>query len=329
MSDRAQLEWNDISVAAVGSDPDKLLLEENSVSWSYSKRSNLEQCARRYYYEYYGASTRHASSDPNKTRLRKLACLQNRYERSGEIAHHLIATALRNATRADAFNVTRLEQEVRNEWRKAVETSQQPVNSATNTSEEISRLIEVVRPSANGDTLLADTEDRLVRAIRNFATSDQFAVVRTAARDASARIERRFSIRLHGRPVMGIVDFAAYTKESPGIVDWKTGAVDPGEDSLQLSVYAVWAGAEYQVPAATVRVFKADLAVGQLVAFELTPSIINAAKARILLDLERIAHAHAFGINGIQEAFAPSAHRRVCELCPFLEVCHEGMEVMR
>jgi hypothetical protein len=112
-------------------------------------------------------------------------------------------------------------------------------------------------------------------------------------------------------------------------VDWKTGAVDPGEDSLQLSVYALWAGREYGVRAEAVRVFKADLSVGQMVPFELTDTIITAAKARILLDLERIAHAHSYGIIGIREAFAPSAHRRVCELCPYLEVCDEGREEMR
>ena len=325
MTELPQLEWSEISVAAEGGNPDKLLLEENSVSWSFSKRNNLEQCPRRYYYEYYGSSARHATSDGQKPVLRKLALMQNRYERSGEIVHHTIATTLRNALHPNAFDADRLELEVRSEWQRAIKAPMTEPAAAA----ELSRLIEIVRPRADTAAVLAETEERMVRAIRNFAAGEDFASVRSAASHPSARIERRFSIRLHGRPVMGIVDFSAHTKESPGIVDWKTGAVDPGEDSLQLSVYALWAENEYSVPAAAVRVFKADLSVGQLVPFELTEAIITSAKARILLDLERIAHAHSYGTGGVREAFAPCAHLRVCELCPFLEICDEGKEVVR
>ena len=32
--------------------------------WSYSRREMLEQCARKYYYQYYGSSLKKSNNDP-------------------------------------------------------------------------------------------------------------------------------------------------------------------------------------------------------------------------------------------------------------------------
>lgn len=41
-------------------------------AWSYSRRQSLEQCPRRYYYEYYGASPCLALNEPEKVTLRRV-----------------------------------------------------------------------------------------------------------------------------------------------------------------------------------------------------------------------------------------------------------------
>src|SRR5260370_35659974 len=78
------------------------------VEWSYSRRSLLEQCARRYYYAYYGANLRDAPDEPDKIRLHRLKKLQNRYTRAGKIVHLMIATYFRKAQHRDVWTLDRL-----------------------------------------------------------------------------------------------------------------------------------------------------------------------------------------------------------------------------
>ncbi len=53
-----------------------------NIRWSYSRRSVLEQCPRRYYYEYYGGSA--GSQDP------QLKNVQARHELAGTVLHSVI-----------------------------------------------------------------------------------------------------------------------------------------------------------------------------------------------------------------------------------------------
>jgi hypothetical protein len=80
-------------ILAVGS----RLESVGGVEWSYSRRSALEQCARRFYNEYHGANKLSAKSEPKKEKLRFLTALDSRYERTGKVLHRAIATYLRKA----------------------------------------------------------------------------------------------------------------------------------------------------------------------------------------------------------------------------------------
>src|SRR5438067_1967552 len=78
------------------------------VEWSYSRRTALDQCARRYYNEYHGANRRSAKSEPKKERLHFLKALDSRYERTGKILHKAIAIYLRKAQAGDHWEAERL-----------------------------------------------------------------------------------------------------------------------------------------------------------------------------------------------------------------------------
>jgi hypothetical protein len=59
------------------------------LSWSYSRRESLEHCTRRYFFQYYA----HALPDGElKTKVSFLKGVKNRYLRTGEIVHLIIAT---------------------------------------------------------------------------------------------------------------------------------------------------------------------------------------------------------------------------------------------
>ena len=79
----SEIEW--------GTESDKSIFSE----WSYSRRGTLEQCARKYYYQYYGSILRKSNNDPQKEKLHFLKKLQNRHLRTGEILHRIIKTYLK------------------------------------------------------------------------------------------------------------------------------------------------------------------------------------------------------------------------------------------
>ena len=96
----------------------------NFTEWSYSRRSTLEQCARKYYYQYYGANQRTAKNDPQKEKLRFLKKLQNRHLRSGEILHFVIRAYLNKLQQGDEWSLDRLLQWARKIYREDLEHSQ-------------------------------------------------------------------------------------------------------------------------------------------------------------------------------------------------------------
>src|SRR5260370_19773768 len=68
-----------------------------NITWSYSKRSLFEQCQRRYYYEYYGATAALEGIEPQHATLSRLKALVGRHERIGTLLHRGIATYLHRA----------------------------------------------------------------------------------------------------------------------------------------------------------------------------------------------------------------------------------------
>jgi len=75
-----------------------------SVEWSHSRRSVLEQCSRRYYYQYFGAGKNTSRKEPAKEMLHSLKTrVQNRYLVSGGVLHTVIKTYLTKAREGDRW----------------------------------------------------------------------------------------------------------------------------------------------------------------------------------------------------------------------------------
>jgi hypothetical protein len=70
----------------------------------------LEQCTRRYYYEYFGSNKRTAKQEPYKVELHFLKNqIHNRYLLSGSALHTVIRSYFKNAQKGDIWDVNRLE----------------------------------------------------------------------------------------------------------------------------------------------------------------------------------------------------------------------------
>jgi hypothetical protein len=61
--------------------------KDDLLDWSPSKRDVLNQCPRRYYYQYYGASARFAADEPQKGQLQFYRKFSNSWMLAGILLH--------------------------------------------------------------------------------------------------------------------------------------------------------------------------------------------------------------------------------------------------
>jgi RecB family exonuclease len=287
-----------------------------SVEWSYSRRNTLEQCPRKYYFDYYGSVQRKAQCEPQKLLLRSLKSLQNRYERTGEIVHKVISEYFRAARTGTVKSPVDLVRDAKRLF-------------ATDTHSDEPKLIEFYYKQENAADLCQESEKKMIVALENFAKHPRYEKIRLRGRQSGVKVEELFRLKNFSCRVTGVVDFAAQTKGIIGIVDWKTGKKNAGEeDSLQLAIYAHWGTEQFGCPVEKVMVFKAFLGSGDLVRFSSKSSSLENARLRVLQDVERMVEVHPYGMDGRMNAFTACAQKRVCSLCPYIAACAEGKECL-
>jgi hypothetical protein len=308
-----------------------LRLQLKAVEWSYSKRNTGEQCPRRLYYEYYGSVLGKAKSEPQKDLLRSLKLLQNRHERVGAIVHLVIANYFRKAQAGQVLEPSRLISWARKLFSADIACSlaKQPKQSSSTEKFPPVQLVEFYYEQTEAHDLCMEAERKMVTALETFSSSPRYENIRMAGQRHAAEIEHHFRLKGFACRVVGVVDFALKTKEKPGIIDWKTCARTAGEDdSLQLTVYAIWGAEHFGCSAESVQVFKAFLGSGDLVRYRTTAASLQKAQKRILQDAERLAAMHPYGVEGRMGAFTACAQPRVCSLCPYVAACPEGRECL-
>ena len=313
--------------ATKSSVPETLHEQVAKITWSYSRRGILDQCPRRYYYEYFGAASRKAASDPDKATLRQLKALQNRYERAGFLLHLAIATYFRRAQAGTPLAGGQLVDWVQSLFRRDVDYSASDPDGLSPLQGKYPPVLlrESYYRQIEAEKLLADTEQRLVSAVQTFTSTSLFDDFRQNGIQPGAFIEQH--LRLQGLPckVDGRLDLAYQGGGQVTIVDWKLGERGgSGEESLQLAAYGLWAVDHFQIDHRAVRVCKAFLGSEEVEDFPVTERVLAMARARIVQDAERMSSLHLYGEQGVAEAFTPCAQPSVCGLCPFQLVCPEG-----
>lgn len=302
------------------------------ITWSYSRRSMLEQCPRRYYYEYFAANKRLAKADPMKEEVHLLKSVQNRHLRMGTILHLVIGTYLRKAQQGEIRSGESLVGWARKIFAADRAYSRRYMNSGSTTHAEKydpTLLGEYLSGDPRADALCDETEESLVAAIRSFTEYDQYADFRAAGSARDALIEHRFRLSAFPCRVTGKVDLSYQYAGRVTVVDWKSGSGDgSGDDSLQLAAYALWAVEQYSCLPETLRVCKVHLASDEIIDFPVDADVLAAARARVIQDAERMGAMEGYGKDATVAAFTPCAHLRVCQLCPFRNVCPEGRELV-
>ena len=218
--------------------------------WSYSRRGTLEQCARKYYYEYYGSNLQKAKEDPQKEKLRFFKKLQNRHLRSGDILHYVIRWYLKKIQQGKQPSLGQVLQWAKKDFREDIKYSQQYEHGSPLSDDfrHPKLLLEFYYGLPDVKSVCADTEERLVTALTNFITSQNVAQFREGARKASALIEESARMKNDDFSLSGKVDLAYWEDDRIVIVDWKIGSAGNSDDSLQMLAYAWWAKQKFKRP---------------------------------------------------------------------------------
>lgn len=304
---------------------------ERRPTWSYSKSQTLNTCSRRYYYDYFGASKKHAQGDPNKAEIVQLSNFSTRHLRAGTLLHLGIRTFYKKLLAGEgplapglAGWVRRLFESDRTASRMFCRTGTVPQGEGF----QPAVLLEFVRSPKEADALFETVSERLDRAFTNFLTGPACAPYRNPDLARDAHIEKRFKIEVSGLAIGGQVDFACRTSSGFRIVDWKIGddaIVAP--ESLQLLSYALWATEALGVPLAELEILQVPLLGHPRDPVRVTPGMVELARSRIIEEIEMTGALETFGRQGLVSAFTPRDHPKICALCPYREPCWRGRKL--
>lgn len=291
--------------------------------WSYSHRNVLEQCARRYYYQYYGSLLMTSNNDPQKEKLNFLKKLENRHLRIGDILHSVIRTYLYRLQNGEQWSLDRILGWSRKMYSKDLAFSRQYEHGTPLPKGDYPPvlLLEFYYGWSNAESLCSDAGERLVAALTNFMTSQNFVQFKEEASDPSTLIEAPTNMKNTYFSLSGKIDLAYRKNGKVIIVDWKTGGSSSGDDSLQMLAYALWAKQKFECPLDTIILHKVYLEDKTFSTFHVGEKDIARVEARILQDLERMQEADNHGRRGLVNAFTPCAQPKVCKLCEFQEIC--------
>jgi len=294
------------------------MAEEAHMEWSYSRRQTLEQCARRYYYDYYGAKARLAIADPQKEDIRFLSTLSNRYLRSGEILHLAIRLFCKHGDSSSKWLGNWAQRIYRADYEYSRGGSR--LDSPNECYPPV-MLLEFHYDQPDAETLYAESEERLLSALESFLSNPAYDFMRYGGRCPSAKVEKPIFVRTAIFNARGKVDLAFPRDGKLIIVDWKTGKTEAPSETLQLAFYALWA-------VETERYHLEDVALycGQLIDDSLHPMTLNErtllrVRARIVQDLERMRILDGYGRDAVVEVFPPCGFPKVCRLCSYQRIC--------
>jgi PD-(D/E)XK nuclease superfamily len=305
-------------------DEEPLTSDYAGLNWSYSRRESLEQCTRRYFFQYYADALQDTEL---RSAVRFLRSVKNRYLRSGELVHLAISTYLKKRKLNRTLSEPWLRKWVNELFAKDRSYSEHiRAGGAARTEQYPPALLDEILDGAPDESeLLVQAEKQMLECISNFFSSIAFSAFRALGESPQSLVERKFSLRGFPVSVSGKIDMASRSDSGATVVDWKTGTPsEGGAESLQLATYGIWATVEFGLLPEQVSIAKAYLPTQEVVHFNASEDAFANARARILQDAERMVILHRYGKSGTMEAFTPNPQFGVCRLCQFRGVCPEG-----
>ena len=296
---------------------------KNEFSWSKSRDEVFFECARRYYFHYYGSWGGWERSAPPRTRrLYILKHLKTRPLWAGSKVHDAIELLL-NETR-NGLAVPSEDEVVQ----RALKTMREDFKASRKKAyeENPKRTVGLFEHAYNlevPDAVWKQTADHVGACLSTFYRSDTFAMIRELPRDQWLEVEELRSFPVDGIKVYAKLDFSCRRGEAVQIFDWKTGQSEHSDHTVQMACYALYATHAWKVTPENIEVFAFDLASDTVRPHRVTAEAIeetrdyiaaSAGEMQIVLDDPEANVA-------TEDRFDLAMDDHTCRTCPFLEVC--------
>ncbi len=292
-------------------------------SWSKSRDIVFRECARKYYFNYYGSWGGWKFDAPERTRqIYMLKQLKNRYMWIGEVVHSCVERGLvniyRGAALPDIEEVIRLARKVMKEGFLSSRRKRYLSKPRTCALFEHEYNIDI------GEEEWERLFDYAEKCLRNFYASSCYQELSSLPQEHWLEIEQFSHFWLDKVKIYVTLDFACRKGKEVFIYDWKTGRGGNTEsDNIQLACYALYAMEKWKVSTADIRTIEYNLARDEMCEFPVDGEIIKGVREYIkesVSSMKAILRDETRN-QAVETDFPKTGNKNICMQCNFKKVC--------
>lgn len=311
---------------------------QNELSWSFSRHGTLDECPRRYWFQYYGSWGGWEDEADERTReIYRLKQVTTRAAWKGTVLHDAIARAEWRAKEGRPIRgeeaVNDFVEDVLHSMRKDFKDSREDVGRRNGRYKWHCRFLEHEAGIDDGSETWRrrwkETADEVDSGLRSFLGSrihDQLCGLPEEdwieVEDPSASVSP--SIELEGLRVFARVDLAYRDAGRPTLVDWKTGRGLHPATPVQLAVYAVYLQDRHGIDPLALRAREINVVTGESVEHELGPAALEDFRdffRESVATMRSLLEDPEDNVPKPESEFPYTPNERNCEWCSFRAVC--------
>jgi len=296
---------------------------KNEFSWSYSRKKLFDHCRREYYLSKYASwGGWDYQADERTRRCYYLSKMTNLNMWAGSLVHDAIAGIIhRLPERSSGERIhDEVVQRMRFDWKKSLsgEWKARPKN--------IPLFHELYYGLALDRKRTDAIKAKVLLSLENFLNSKTYG--RLLGRDPKGfkSVEKLETFELDGYKIWVKIDFSDTQGDRLVIYDWKTGKVRE-KYKEQLSIYALFAMAQWNYLPEEITVKPFYLSDGHLSSFVYTPEEIEQTELLIKMSCRDMKAVVNEKNEAKEEDFPKTQDEWKCKRCAFYEVCYNSKEI--
>lgn len=297
----------------------------NDFSWSKSRDNLFKECARKYYFRYYGSWGGWEFNAPERVRqIYILKQLKSRYIWIGQVVHSCIERSIKNISKGiRPINIEEIIKITERMMRADF------ASSKSRRYLKIPKTCALFEHEYNID--VGEDEWEKVYAyveecLRNFYGSELYQELYSCSlpKENWLEIEEFSSFWLDYVKVYVSLDFAYKHEQDIVIYDWKTGRSEKLEkDNIQLACYALYAMEKWKVPTTNIKTAEYNLGRNEIHKFPVDSAVIEGVKEYIrgsIRDMKELLRDKVLN-EAVEEDFVKTIDENRCSKCNFQKVC--------
>ncbi len=304
----------------------------NRFSWSPSRDRLYRNCARAYYFNYYGSWGGWERDAPAPARLAyRLKQMTNLPMFAGTVVHDVIKGSIariRGGKTVDRdYLLSQASNLMNRGWRDSRGEAWRRMSPKRATTLFEHYYVEGLSGEPVPEAAIRATKSKVQTCLERYLETEVHAALVESAGEDVRSYEELTQFEVEGTTVWIAIDLARDTGSGIEIYDWKTGRAREA-DAKQLRVYGFFASEVWGAPADRIRVHALYLREGESSVETLSDDILAATRDEIVTSADGLRALLADPENNVarESDFAMADDADTCRECRFQEICHpEGV----